>query len=125
MLLRVGFRDFSAKNGQFLLNGKPVFVKGNSINPPGRGLPDAAGSHAFATDYLRYMKEQAHFNAVRIGDGCSSSNAHWYDVADEIGMLIYAGPYGNPQCSGCRAKPATQPPPPTAAADAFANYMTR
>ena len=45
---------------------------------------------------MRHLKKHAHVNAMRIGDGVSSSTAPWYDAADEVGMLIYAGPYSNP-----------------------------
>lgn len=39
---RFGFRDFEASvDGQFLLNSMPIFLRGNSMNPPGRGLPTA------------------------------------------------------------------------------------
>ena len=102
---RFGFRDFEAKDGQFLLNGAPIFLRGWSINPPGRGLPAAASNRSFAEGYLRWMKERAGVNAVRIGDGASkgdTGNHHWYDVCDEIGMLIYAGPYGGVQCPDCK-----------------------
>ena len=54
----------------FRLNGRPIFLRGNSINPPGRNVPDAVGgTHAFALEYLGYMKNVARVNAVRIGDG--------------------------------------------------------
>ena len=102
MSARFGFRDFETRQGQFLLNGVPVFLRGWSINPPGRGLPPVAANRSFAEGYLRFMKEQAGVNAVRIGDGASTENQHWYDVCDEIGMLIYAGPYGGVQCPECQ-----------------------
>jgi hypothetical protein len=98
---RFGFRDFESRAGQFLLNGVPFFLRGWSINPPGRGLPSAASNRSFAEGYLRWMRDKAGVNAVRIGDGASDTNQHWYDVCDEIGMLIYSGPYGGVQCPGC------------------------
>lgn len=108
---RFGFRSFSATGGRFLLNDRPIFLRGNSINPPGRDLPPVSATKPFALSYLRWLKLNAHINAVRIGDGVSSSTASWYDAADEVGMLIYAGPYSNPACPGCRAKPASSPVP--------------
>ena len=99
--VRFGFRDFAARDGQFLLNGRPIFVRGWSINPPGRSLPAAAANKSFALDYLRWMRDKAGVNAHRIGDGASSSNQHWYDASDELGLLIFSGPYGGVQCPGC------------------------
>ena len=69
------------------------------------------------------MKENAHINAVRIGDGVTSSTAPWYDAADEVGMLIYAGPYNNPVCPDCRAKPADKPVPAGSAQKAVTSYV--
>lgn len=93
---RFGFRSFTASGGRFLLNGRPIFLRGNSINPPGRSLPSVSATRQFALDYMRHLKKHAHVNAMRIGDGVSASTAPWYDAADEVGMLIYAGPYSNP-----------------------------
>jgi hypothetical protein len=105
---RFGFRDFAAAGGQFLLNGRPVFLRGWSINPPGRGLPPAAANKSFAMGYLTWMRDRAGVNAVRIGDGASSVNRHWYDSCDELGILIYSGPYGGVQCPGCGALKAPE-----------------
>ena len=122
---RFGFRNFSAAAGRFELNGRPIFLRGNSINPPGRSLPERLSeTKQFALEYLRYLKNSAHINAVRIGDGPSPSNSNWYDAADEIGMLIYAGPYGNPSCHGCSAKPAARPPPAGALQELVASYSS-
>ena len=123
--VRFGFRYFAADNstGTFRLNGRPIFLRGNSINPPGRDLPAALSqSHEFATAYLTYMRDVAHVNALRIGDGVDSSTQHWYDAADEVGMLIYAGPYNNVRCTGCSDKPAFAAPPDGAADEAFRQY---
>lgn len=122
LAVRFGFRSFAAVDGRFLLNGRPIFLRGNSINPPGRDLPPVSGTKQFALSYLRWMKQNAHINAVRIGDGVSSSTAPWYDAADEVGMLIYAGPYSNPACPGCRAKPADSPVPAGSVQAAVADY---
>ena len=123
LAVRFGFRSFAAAGGKFLLNGRPIFLRGNSINPPGRDLPPVSGTKQFALSYLRWMKENAHVNAVRIGDGVSDSTAPWYDAADEVGMLIYAGPYSNPACPECRAKPADQPVPAGSVQKAVASYV--
>lgn len=122
---RFGFRNFSAAAGRFELNGRPIFLRGNSVNPPGRSLAEQLSeTKQFALQYLRYLKTASRINAVRIGDGPSASNSNWYDAADEIGMLIYAGPYGNPSCHGCSAKPAARPPPAGALQELVASYSS-
>ena len=120
--LRFGFRSFHAVAGRFELNGRPIFLRGNSVNPPGRYIDDSIGtSYSFAYSYLRSLKRR-HINAVRLGDGVGHATAAWYDAADELGLLVYAGPYGNPVCPGCRAKPPTKPSPPGSAVAALAHY---
>ena len=123
LAVRFGFRSFTTAGGRFLLNGRPIFLRGNSINPPGRDLPPVSGTKHFALSYLRWMKENAHVNAVRIGDGVSNTTALWYDAADEVGLLIYAGPYNNPACPECRAKPADKPVPAGSVQKAVESYV--
>ena len=41
--VRIGFRSFEIRDGQFHLNGRPVFLRGIAINPPGRTIPPATG----------------------------------------------------------------------------------
>lgn len=37
---RIGFRKFEMHNGVFYLNDKPIYLRGNAINPPERGIPN-------------------------------------------------------------------------------------
>ena len=98
---RIGFRKFEMHNGVFYLNDKPIYLRGNAINPPERGIPEQLEqSKEFARDYVRYMKS-LHINIIRIPD-----NQNWMDVCDEEGMMIFAGRYGRP-------KHATKTAPPT------------
>lgn len=86
---RIGFRAFETKAGQLLLNGRPIFLRGLAINPPGRGVPDELErSRGFAEDYVRYLKS-IHVNIIRIPD-----DPTWYDVCDELGMMVFGGNYG-------------------------------
>jgi hypothetical protein len=91
--VRVGFRSFEIRDGQFHLNGRPVFLRGIAINPPGRGIPaDVGESRAFAEAYVRYLKSQ-HVNIFRLA---TDESQVWFDVCDELGMMMYAGRYGSP-----------------------------
>ena len=97
---RIGFRKFEMRNGTFYLNGKPIYLRGNAINPPGRGIPDQLEqSKEFARDYVRYMKS-LHINIIRIPD-CQN----WMDVCDEEGMMVFAGRYGRPKHATKTAPP--------------------
>ena len=104
--VRFGFRSFVSKNGRFTLNGRPIFLRGVAINPPGRTIPDAVGdSRRFALDYVRYLKSQ-NVNTIRL----TRDSPVWFDVCDELGMLVYQGVYGAPPGSsraGSRIGPPT------------------
>ncbi len=89
---RFGFRSFEVKNAQFHLNGRPIFLRGIAINPPGRGIPPEVGTtRKFAEDYVRYMKSQG-VNMIRM----EPESAVWFDVCDELGMMVFQGRYGVP-----------------------------
>lgn len=97
---RIGFRKFEMRDGVFHLNGKPVYLRGNAINPPERGIPESLErSKEFARDYVRFMKS-LHINIIRIPD-----DPNWMDVCDEEGMMIFAGRYGRPKHATKTAPP--------------------
>lgn len=99
---RIGFRRFEMKGGNFYLNGKPLFLRGNAINPPGRGIPEALEtSKEFAREYVRFLKSQ-NINIIRI-----PTNQNWLDVCDEEGMMVFGGRYGRPRICENESKPST------------------
>lgn len=64
---RFGFRSFTRDpQGRLRINGDLVFLRGNSINPPGRwGLPAGVSeTNEFASDLLTFLKRNASVNAV-------------------------------------------------------------
>lgn len=94
--VRFGFRSFEIRDGQFHLNGHPIFLRGVAINPPGRGIPAEVGeSRQFAEDYVRFLKAQ-NLNIFRLS---TDGSPVWFDVCDELGMMLYAGRYGAPVAS--------------------------
>ncbi len=102
---RIGFRKFEMRDGRFYLNGKPLFLRGNAINPPNRGIPKALEeSREFARDYVRFLKGM-HINIIRI-----PTNQTWLDVCDEEGMLIFGGRYGRPRVTKDEKLPPTNIP---------------
>jgi hypothetical protein len=93
---RIGFRSFEARDGNFFLNGKPIFLRGIAINPPGRTIPEKVGeSRQFAYDYVKFLRSQ-NVNIIRLDH---DSNP-WFDVCDELGMMLYQGVYHAPPRGG-------------------------
>jgi beta-galactosidase len=92
---RVGFRSFERKGGNLFLNGKPIFLRGIAINPPGRGIPTKLErSRDYALDYVKFMKS-INVNIIRIPDA-----EEWFDVCDELGMMVFGGNYSGKVAGG-------------------------
>lgn len=90
--IRFGFRTVEARDGHIYVNGKPVFLRGIAINPPARGVPKDVGmTRKFAEDYVRFMREH-NVNIIRM----EPESDVWFDVCDELGMMVYQGTYGAP-----------------------------
>ncbi len=91
--IRFGFRSMSTSDGKLLLNGRPVFLKGNAINPPERNIPDSLEENRrFVEPYVRYLKSVG-VNIIRL----TRHSQVWFDVCDELGMMLFQGNYGTPQ----------------------------
>ncbi len=93
---RFGFRSVENRDGQIWLNGRPVFLRGHAINPPGRGMADkVAEDKAFAVAYIREMKAR-NVNCLRTVSGI------WLDACDEEGMWAISGHYEAPPGSSVK-----------------------
>lgn len=84
MVQRVGFRTVEVKNGQLLVNGKAVLIKGID-----RHEIDPDGGYVVSMDRMlsdiRRLKE-FNFNAVRT---CHyPDDPRWYDLCDEYGIYL-------------------------------------
>ncbi|MDB4914435.1 MAG: glycoside hydrolase family 2 barrel [Gemmatimonadetes bacterium] len=98
---RIGFKTMTAKNGQLLLNGHPIFLKGNAINPPERQIPDSLQENRrFVEPYVRYLKSVG-VNIIRL----TRHSQVWFDVCDEQGMMLFQGNYGTPRGGKANAPP--------------------
>ncbi|HEU5078498.1 MAG TPA: glycoside hydrolase family 2 protein [Opitutaceae bacterium] len=71
---------------QFLVNGRPVFIKGANWIPP----------HSFVAnlqrrDYERDLNAavEANMNCVRLWGGGIYESEHFYDICDERGLLVW------------------------------------
>lgn len=83
---RIGFRHIEIKNGQLLLNGQPILIKGAD-----RHELDPDGGYVVSVERMiediRIMK-QLNMNAVRT---CHySDDPRWYDLCDEYGLYVVA-----------------------------------
>ena len=83
---RVGFRSIEIKNGQVLVNGQPILIKGadrHELDPDGGYLVSV---ERMIQD-IKIMK-QLNMNAVRT---CHySDDPRWYDLCDQYGIYVVA-----------------------------------
>ena len=81
---RVGFRRVEIRNGQLLVNGKPITVRG--VN---RHEHDPVTGHVISMDsMLRDMKLMKRFNINAVRTSHYPNDPRWYDLADRYGMYI-------------------------------------
>ena len=78
---RFGWREFSFEGNQFLLNGKPFIIKGDSWHF--LGIPQMTRRYAWA--WFTALRD-ANLNAVRLH--AEPYPSFYLDVADEMGILV-------------------------------------
>jgi beta-galactosidase len=81
---RVGFRKVEISNGQLLVNGVPITIKG--VN---RHEHDPITGHVMSEERMLQdiqLMKQFNINAVRTSH--YPNDPHWYDLADEHGLYI-------------------------------------
>jgi len=80
----IGFREIEIKQGQLLVNGKPILIRGVNRHEhhPERGHAITYG------DMLEDIKllKQNNFNAVRTAH--YPNNIQWYDLCDKFGLYV-------------------------------------
>lgn len=88
--VRFAFRSFDARQGQFHLNGKPIFLRGLALNPPLPGMDEGVlRDEEFARAYVRRLK-QLNVNCIR------TRGEAWLKACDAEGMLAVTGCFGPP-----------------------------
>jgi len=101
--VKVGFRRVEIKNGQLLVNGVPVLIKGVD-----RHEIDPDGGYVVSRDRMisdiRVMKS-LNMNAVRTSH--YPNDPQWYDLCDEYGLYVCAE--ANQEGHGFYYDPATAP----------------
>jgi beta-galactosidase len=80
----IGFRTMEMKGGQFLINGKPILIKG--VN---RHEHDPETGHVISRELMeqdiQLMKE---FNVNTVRTSHYPSDPYWYDLCDRYGLYV-------------------------------------
>ena len=84
---RFGMRDFTVRAGQFFLNGLPVYIRGVLLQP---NFPITLVTHPNRDMMVREitLAKEAGFNLIRTH--LQPPAAGFLDLADEMGMMVYA-----------------------------------
>jgi beta-galactosidase len=82
--IKVGFRNVAIKNNQFLVNGKPVLIKGVNIHDHSETEGHVISEELTLKD-LQIMK-QNNLNAIRCAH--FPKNAHFYRLCDKYGFYV-------------------------------------
>ena len=84
---RFGMRDFTVRAGQFFLNGQPVYIRGVLLQP---NFPITLVTHPNREMMVREitLAKEAGFNLIRTH--LQPPAAGFLDLADEMGMMVYA-----------------------------------
>ena len=82
--IKVGFRNVAIKNNQFLVNGKPVLIKGVNIHDHSETEGHVISEELTLKD-LTIMK-QNNLNAIRCAH--FPKNAHFYRLCDKYGFYV-------------------------------------
>lgn len=84
---RFGMRDFSVRDGQFSLNGEPVFLRGILLQPHYPVTHVVPPQPGMLQREITLMKE-AGFNLIRCH--IRPSPPGFLDLTDQLGMMVYA-----------------------------------
>ena len=84
--LKVGFRSSEIKNGQLLVNGKPILIKG--VN---RHEMDPDGGYVVSPErMLQDIKLMKQFNVNAVRTCHYPDDPLWYDLCDQYGIYMVA-----------------------------------
>ena len=83
---KMGFRNVAIKNGQLLLNGQPILIKGAD-----RHELDPDGGYIVSVERMKQdiqIMKQLNINAVRTSH--YPDDPRWYELCDEAGLYVVA-----------------------------------
>ncbi|MDE5618190.1 MAG: glycoside hydrolase family 2 protein, partial [Clostridia bacterium] len=79
-------KDEYGSNFRFILNGKPLFIKGGNYIPPD-ALLTRADKNTYK--YLLGAMCDANMNCVRVWGGGRYEKEEFYDICDRLGILVW------------------------------------
>ena len=86
VMTRVGFRRVEIKNGQLLVNGKAILIKGAN-----RHEMDPDGGYVVSRErMIADIKEMKRMNINAVRTCHYSDDPQWYDLCDEYGLYVIA-----------------------------------
>ena len=84
--INIGFRRLEIKNGQLLVNGKAIYIKGAN-----RHEMDPDGGYVVSRErMITDIKEMKHMNINAVRTCHYSDDPQWYDLCDEYGLYVIA-----------------------------------
>jgi beta-galactosidase len=100
---RIGFRSIEINNGQLLVNGKPVRLRGVNRHEHDPSLGKVMTEERMLQDIL--LMKKANINAVRTAH--YPNVTRWYELCDSLGL--YVMDEANIETHGLRGKLASDP----------------
>ncbi|PAA62338.1 hypothetical protein BOX15_Mlig019371g1 [Macrostomum lignano] len=73
-------------NFNLVVNNRPVFIKGSNFVPIGMSIP---GADVSDYDWLMRSAAAAGINMLRVWGGGTIERAEFYDLADQLGIMIW------------------------------------
>ncbi len=81
---QVGFRSVEIKNGQLLVNGKPILIKGINRHE----MDPATGYHVSKERMLQDMEVLKKFNINAVRTSHYPNSPYWYRLCDQYGIYL-------------------------------------
>jgi len=81
---RVGFREVKIKDGQLLVNGEPILIKGVNRHEHD---PDS-GHYVTVESMIKDIKLMKRFNINTVRTSHYPNDPVWYDLCDEYGLYV-------------------------------------
>ena len=101
--IKVGFRRVEIKNGQLLVNGKAIYIKGAN-----RHEMDPDGGYVVSRERMvADIKEMKRMNINAVRTCHYPDDPQWYDLCDEYGLYVFAE--ANQEGHGFHYDPNTAP----------------
>ena len=101
--IKVGFRRVEIKNGQLLVNGKAIYIKGAN-----RHEMDPDGGYVVSRErMIADIKEMKRMNINAVRTCHYPDDPMWYDLCDEYGLYVFAE--ANQEGHGFHYDPNTAP----------------